>query len=109
MAELSADRDLEVLLDYLRRSRGFDFTGYKRPQIAAALAVDSCCDTMIEASPANPPGRRRSGGAPVTSTTGAKRGSSVRRALTPSWTSCSVLIRRIMVWREMPSERPCIW
>jgi two-component system, chemotaxis family, CheB/CheR fusion protein len=34
MAELSADRDLEVLLDYLRRSRGFDFTGYKRASLS---------------------------------------------------------------------------
>jgi two-component system, chemotaxis family, CheB/CheR fusion protein len=33
MAELPADRDLEVLLDYLRRSRGFDFTGYKRTSL----------------------------------------------------------------------------
>jgi two-component system CheB/CheR fusion protein len=30
VAESENDRDLEVLLDYLRRSRGFDFTGYKR-------------------------------------------------------------------------------
>ena len=33
MAEPPADRDLEVLLDYLRRSRGFDFTGYKRTSL----------------------------------------------------------------------------
>jgi two-component system, chemotaxis family, CheB/CheR fusion protein len=33
MAEQAADRDLEVLLDYLRRSRGFDFTGYKRASL----------------------------------------------------------------------------
>ena len=34
MAEPPADRDLEVLLDYLRRSRGFDFTGYKRTSLS---------------------------------------------------------------------------
>jgi two-component system, chemotaxis family, CheB/CheR fusion protein len=33
VAEPPADRDLEVLLDYLRRSRGFDFTGYKRTSL----------------------------------------------------------------------------
>jgi two-component system, chemotaxis family, CheB/CheR fusion protein len=33
MAEPTTDRDLEVLLDYLRRSRGFDFTGYKRTSL----------------------------------------------------------------------------
>ena len=33
MAEPPVDRDLEVLLDYLRRSRGFDFTGYKRTSL----------------------------------------------------------------------------
>src|SRR5712692_9036921 len=32
-----------------------------RPQIAAALAVESCWETTIEASPAKPPSRRRSG------------------------------------------------
>jgi two-component system, chemotaxis family, CheB/CheR fusion protein len=30
----SAEHDLEVLLDYLRRSRGFDFTGYKRSSLS---------------------------------------------------------------------------
>src|SRR5215217_3049530 len=34
MAEQPADRGLEVLLDYLRRSRGFDFTGYKRTSLS---------------------------------------------------------------------------
>jgi two-component system CheB/CheR fusion protein len=33
MAEPTTDQDLEVLLDYLRRSRGFDFTGYKRTSL----------------------------------------------------------------------------
>jgi two-component system, chemotaxis family, CheB/CheR fusion protein len=37
MAELRADQDLEVLLDYLRRSRGFDFTGYKRTSLTRRL------------------------------------------------------------------------
>jgi two-component system, chemotaxis family, CheB/CheR fusion protein len=33
MAEPTTDQDLEVLLDYLRRNRGFDFTGYKRTSL----------------------------------------------------------------------------
>ena len=37
MAEPRADRDLEVLLDYLRRSRGFDFTGYKRTSLSRRI------------------------------------------------------------------------
>jgi two-component system, chemotaxis family, CheB/CheR fusion protein len=37
MAELPTDRDLEVLLDYLRRSRGFDFTGYKRTSLTRRI------------------------------------------------------------------------
>jgi two-component system, chemotaxis family, CheB/CheR fusion protein len=37
MAELPADHDLEVLLDYLRRSRGFDFTGYKRTSLTRRI------------------------------------------------------------------------
>jgi two-component system, chemotaxis family, CheB/CheR fusion protein len=31
------DGDLEVLLDYLRRSRGFDFTGYKRTSLSRRI------------------------------------------------------------------------
>jgi two-component system CheB/CheR fusion protein len=31
------DQDLEVLLDYLRRSRGFDFTGYKRTSLGRRI------------------------------------------------------------------------
>ena len=46
-----------------------------RPQIAPALAVESCCDTTIAASPAKPPARRRSGGRPALASTGAMRGS----------------------------------
>ena len=30
-------RDLETLLDYLKRSRGFDFTGYKRPSLTRRI------------------------------------------------------------------------
>jgi len=37
VAEPPADRDLEVLLDYLRRSRGFDFTGYKRTSLSRRI------------------------------------------------------------------------
>ncbi|MFL6272898.1 MAG: CheR family methyltransferase, partial [Actinomycetes bacterium] len=37
MAEPPADRGLEVLLDYLRRSRGFDFTGYKRTSLSRRI------------------------------------------------------------------------
>ena len=37
MAEPPADRDLEVLLDYLRRTRGFDFTGYKRTSLSRRI------------------------------------------------------------------------
>src|SRR5215217_8965 len=37
MAEQPADRGLEVLLDYLRRSRGFDFTGYKRTSLSRRI------------------------------------------------------------------------
>src|SRR5215211_2935778 len=37
MVEPPADRGLEVLLDYLRRSRGFDFTGYKRTSLSRRI------------------------------------------------------------------------
>jgi two-component system, chemotaxis family, CheB/CheR fusion protein len=37
MPEPPADRDLEVLLDYMRRSRGFDFTGYKRNSLSRRI------------------------------------------------------------------------
>ena len=35
-----------------------------RPKIALALATETCCETMIAASPAKPGSRRRSGGGP---------------------------------------------
>ena len=45
------ERDFEALLEYLKRSRGFDFTGYKRPSLMRrvskrmeAVAVDSFAD-----------------------------------------------------------------
>ena len=37
MPEQDVDRDLEVLLAYLRRSRGFDFTGYKRTSLSRRI------------------------------------------------------------------------
>jgi two-component system, chemotaxis family, CheB/CheR fusion protein len=37
VAEPPADQDLELLLDYLRRSRGFDFTGYKRASLSRRI------------------------------------------------------------------------
>jgi two-component system, chemotaxis family, CheB/CheR fusion protein len=37
VAEPTTDQDLEVLLDYLRRSRGFDFTGYKRASLSRRI------------------------------------------------------------------------
>src|ERR1700712_2095974 len=32
------EADLEVLLDYLKRTRGFDFTGYKRASLARRIS-----------------------------------------------------------------------
>jgi two-component system CheB/CheR fusion protein len=32
-----SERDFEELLDYLKRNRGFDFTGYKRPSLARRI------------------------------------------------------------------------
>jgi two-component system CheB/CheR fusion protein len=37
VAEAEGTQDLEVLLDYLRRSRGFDFTGYKRASLSRRI------------------------------------------------------------------------
>jgi two-component system, chemotaxis family, CheB/CheR fusion protein len=37
VAEPEIDQDLELLLDYLRRSRGFDFTGYKRASLSRRI------------------------------------------------------------------------
>lgn len=33
----SSEREFEQLLDYLKRNRGFDFTGYKRPSLARRI------------------------------------------------------------------------
>jgi hypothetical protein len=49
----------------------------KRPQIALALAVESCCETTIEARPENPSARRRSGGRPASESACSKRGSAL--------------------------------
>jgi two-component system CheB/CheR fusion protein len=35
--ELPEGSDVEVLLDYLRRNRGFDFTGYKRTSLTRRI------------------------------------------------------------------------
>jgi two-component system, chemotaxis family, CheB/CheR fusion protein len=47
------DEAFEALLDYLKRSRGFDFTGYKRPSLRRRLAkrmqvqqINSCSDYL---------------------------------------------------------------
>src|SRR4029077_2250767 len=48
----------------------------------AALAVESCCDTTIEARPSKPPGRRRSGSGPASACAAAKRlSAAIRRAV----------------------------
>jgi two-component system CheB/CheR fusion protein len=44
----TTDADLDVLLDYLKRSRGFDFTGYKRASLERRIAK-----RMTEAGVAN--------------------------------------------------------
>ncbi len=33
MSIVSPDPEFEILLQYLKRNRGFDFTGYKRPSL----------------------------------------------------------------------------
>jgi two-component system CheB/CheR fusion protein len=37
-AERGADGDFEALLDYVKRHRGFDFTGYKRPSLIRRIS-----------------------------------------------------------------------
>jgi two-component system CheB/CheR fusion protein len=37
VAEPTTGQDLEILLDYLRRTRGFDFTGYKRTSLSRRI------------------------------------------------------------------------
>ena len=62
MAEPKTDQDLELLLDYLRRSRGFDFTGYKRASLSRrvdkrmqAVGVDGYAE--LPRLPRGPPRR----------------------------------------------------
>jgi two-component system, chemotaxis family, CheB/CheR fusion protein len=38
LSETAEDRDFEALLDYLRDTRGFDFTGYKRASLARRVS-----------------------------------------------------------------------
>ena len=61
-----------------------------RPQMALALAVESCCATMIAARPAKPSGRRRSGGRPAAASSAAKRGSIWPSAASAASRSASV-------------------
>src|SRR5579885_548995 len=37
MTNQSNDSDFEVLIDYLKRTRGFDFSGYKRPSLVRRI------------------------------------------------------------------------
>jgi len=61
-----------------------------RPQIAAALAVESCCDTTVAANPANPSGRRRSAGRPALAINAEKRASALVKAASAASRSLSV-------------------
>jgi two-component system CheB/CheR fusion protein len=65
VTELEHDQDLEVLLDYLRRSRGFDFTGYRRSSLSRriekrmhAVGADSYLSYLdhLEVDPRSSPG-----------------------------------------------------
>src|SRR5689334_7031997 len=60
MTDLDLDSAFEALLDYLKRSRGFDFTGYKRPSLMrrvrvqmSGLGIDNYADytSRLEADP----------------------------------------------------------
>ena len=61
-----------------------------RPQIAPALAVESCCDTIVVARPAKPSGRRRNGGRPAVAISAENRGSAAISAAMPLSRSLSV-------------------
>src|SRR5690349_12273646 len=37
MSVAKAERELELLLDYLKRNRGYDFTGYKRGSLGRRI------------------------------------------------------------------------
>src|SRR3954470_8929548 len=45
-----SDRELETLLEYLKRNRGFDFGGYKRPSLARRI-VKRMADVGIGSFP----------------------------------------------------------
>src|SRR6186713_37713 len=70
----------------------------RRPQIAVALAVESCCPVTIAARPAKPRSRCRSAGMPVSSKIGLSRTSCLTRAWTAS--SRSDWLRRWTVITE---------
>ena len=75
-----------------------------RSQIADALATESCWPTMMRASPSNPAGRRRSGGAPATSCTCRMVAHLRRSARTPARMSASVaMIRAAAAVRDLLS------
>ena len=66
------------------------------PQIASALAIESCWPTMTRERPSKPLGRLRSGGvAPVSACTRARCGQVAVKAAKPSLTSASVTILRM--------------
>src|SRR5262249_3395446 len=80
------------------------YAAVRRPQIALALAVESCCATMIWARPANPPGRRRSGARPATATTCSSRRSCRSSWRTPAPTSAWVSMRSVRAEDGHPIE-----
>jgi hypothetical protein len=61
-----------------------------RAQMAPALAVESCCATIMAASAANPSARRRSGGRPAVARSATKRGSAFPSPLSAASRSASV-------------------
>ena len=84
----SRDLTAESMFEYGSRVgvwrvlRLFEQYGLKLTLNACALAVESCCETTIDASPGNPSARRRSGGRPARESAMPKRGSaSTRRAM----------------------------
>src|SRR5262249_46733497 len=77
-----------------------------RPQIALALAVESCCDTAIAASPANPSGRLRSGGRPARASASLKRASALISDASARSRAASVMMRDVIPRLEIrPSVR----
>src|SRR5215475_13930559 len=96
----AADRPMRWSLAGRARRTASDPNGsnaaLRRPQIAPALAVETCCDTTMAASPANPPGRRRSGGGPARAEISAKRGSAASSAFSPTAKSASLSMRGYM-------------